>query len=70
MNNGLISFLRNLEVNEKLNCKTHLLEKNFKTYLSGVKISAEEKMELEKLFDNAIISAKEEFFELGILVKE
>lgn len=70
MSSKLISFLRNLEVEGKLRCDSHFSEEKFKNYLLQLEISGDEKAELEKLFDEAIVSTKEEFFKLGTLLSE
>ena len=63
----LIKFLRNLETAEKLNLNSLSLEKKFRSEIEKNDFSSETKENLLNLFDEIIMSIKEEYFKLGIL---
>lgn len=63
----LIKFLRNLETAEKLNLNSLSLEKKFRSEIEKNDFSSETKENLLNLFDEIIMSTKEEYFKLGIL---
>ena len=63
----LIKFLRGLETAEKLNLNSLLLEKKFRSEIEKNDFSSETKENLLNLFDEIIMSTKEEYFKLGIL---
>ena len=63
----LIKFLRNLETVEKLNLNSLSLEKKFRSEIEKNDFSPETKENLLNLFDEIIMSTKEEYFKLGIL---
>lgn len=63
----LIKFLRNLETAEKLNLNSLSLEKKFRSEIERNDFSSETKENLLNLFDEIIMSTKEEYFKLGIL---
>ena len=63
----LIKFLRSLETAEKLNLNSLLLEKKFRSEIEKNDFSSETKENLLNLFDEIIMSTKEEYFKLGIL---
>ena len=60
-------FLRNLETAEKLNWNSLSLEKQFRSEIEKNDFSSETKENLLNLFDEIIMSTKEEYFKLGIL---
>ena len=63
----LIKFLRSLETAEKLNLNSLSLEKKFRSEIEKNDFSSETKENLLNLFDEIIMSTKEEYFILGIL---
>ena len=63
----LIKFLRSLETAEKLNLNSLSLEKKFRSEIEKNGFSSETKENLLNLFDEIIMSTKEEYFKLGIL---
>ena len=63
----LIKFLRSLETAEKLNLNSLSLEKKFRSEIEKNDFSSETKENLLNLFDEIIMSTKEEYFKLGIL---
>lgn len=63
----LIKFLRGLETAEKLNLNSLSLEKKFRSEIEKNDFSSETKENLLNLFDEIIMSIKEEYFKLGIL---
>ncbi|WP_338996335.1 hypothetical protein LC565_08240 [Fusobacterium animalis] len=63
----LIKFLRSLETAEKLNLNSLSLEKKFRSEIEKNDFSSETKENLLNLFDEIIMSIKEEYFKLGIL---
>ncbi|WP_338978461.1 hypothetical protein [Fusobacterium nucleatum] len=63
----LIKFLRSLETAEKLNLNSLSLEKKFRSEIEKNDFSPETKENLLNLFDEIIMSTKEEYFKLGIL---
>ncbi len=63
----LIKFLRSLETAEKLNLNSLSLEKKFRSEIKKNDFSSETKENLLNLFDEIIMSTKEEYFKLGIL---
>jgi hypothetical protein len=63
----LIKFLRSLETAEKLNLNSLTLEKKFRSEIEKNDFSPETKENLLNLFDEIIMSTKEEYFKLGIL---
>ena len=63
----IIKFLRSLETAEKLNLNSLSLEKKFRSEIEKNDFSSETKENLLNLFDEIIMSTKEEYFKLGIL---
>ena len=63
----LIKFLRSLETADKLNLNSLSLEKKFRSEIEKNDFSSETKENLLNLFDEIIMSTKEEYFKLGIL---
>ena len=63
----LIKFLRSLETAEKLNLNSLSLEKKFRSEIEKNDFSSETKENLLNLFDEIIMSTKEEYFKLGIV---
>lgn len=63
----LIKFLRSLQTAEKLNLNSLTLEKKFRSEIEKNDFSPETKENLLNLFDEIIMSTKEEYFKLGIL---
>ena len=67
MDINLINFLEELETKGLFKSKAGEIDEKFKKFINSLKISIEEKQELETLFNEAVESSKNEFLEIGFL---
>lgn len=67
MNVNLINFLEELETKGLFKSKAGEIDEKFKKFINSLKISIEEKQELETLFNKAVEVSKNEFLEIGFL---
>ena len=67
MDINLINFLEELETKGLFKSKAGEIDEKFKKFINSLKISIEEKQELETLFNKAVEVSKNEFLEVGFL---
>jgi hypothetical protein len=67
MDINLINFLEELETKGLFKSKAGGIDEKFKKFINSLKISIEEKQELETIFNEAIETSKNEFLEIGFL---
>ncbi|MFA1744108.1 hypothetical protein ACDQ58_03770 [Fusobacterium animalis] len=67
MDINLINFLEELETKGLFKSKVGEIDEKFKKIVDSLKISIEEKQELETLFNKAVEVSKNEFLEIGFL---
>ena len=67
MNVNLINFLEELETKGLFKSKAGEIDEKFKKFINSLKISIEEKQELETIFNEAIETSKNEFLEIRFL---
>ncbi|EUB15660.1 MULTISPECIES: hypothetical protein [Fusobacterium] len=67
MDINLINFLEELETKGLFKSKAGEIDEKFKKFINSLKISIEEKQELETIFNEAIETSKNEFLEIGFL---
>ena len=64
---NLINFLEELGAKGLFKSKVGEFDEKFKRFVDSLKISIEEKQELETIFNEAIETSKNEFLEIGFL---
>ena len=67
MDINLINFLEELETKGLFKSKAGEIDEKFKKFINSLKISIEEKQELETIFNEAIETSNNEFLEIGFL---